>query len=333
VSGIGEAKFLIAATLFHVVALPGAAAIAPSPSNASAAIVGDDISEIDVDLDSALLPPRPDDREVDDVMPMDSDARVAAVDPRTQVADPRQPGSVDPATSDTDAGQLPYDPGEVVTAPENADGVDDEYARPPSYGDIHGRPGMPGIPGLPGEGPPTWAPGVLAPIGPYDRAPAPTKAPKRKYDKDAATRVVQDGLREKDRKLGLDFPGRGPIRNAFLGAVYSAGVPHVSSASFSLSVSPSGKVTNVSLLGFSGGSASSWKLVQSTAKGSLASVKLVMRSAFAKGANVGVSVRSLQKTPGGGTGREGATFSFDVADIGAKEQRVVTAFVNPQPVK
>ena len=140
-------------------------------------------------------------------------------------------------------------------------------------------------------------------------------------------------MRKQERKLGLDFPGRGPIRSAFVSAVYSGGVPHVSSANFALSVSPEGKVTAVSLLGFTGGSASSWRKVKQAAEAQLKSATLVMKSAFKKGANVGVIVRSNKRTPGGGTNREGATFSFDVTDIGAKDVRVVSAIVSPSPVK
>lgn len=334
-SGLGELKFLVAATIFHVVALPGAAAMAPEPHRISLGIQSAPPGEIAIDLDSALLPPRPDQRSVDRFpQPADPNA-VAYADPH----EPRAPNPFapdQPAPSETaspDDQRAPYDPGEVVTAPEGAEGVNDEYARPPTMGEMSAMPGVPGIPGMPGDGSWTWTPGALPPVAPIDGSAAPTQTPRRTYDKDAATRVVQDGIRAKESKLGLDFPGRGPIRSAFVSAVYSGGVPYLSSANFALSVSPGGKVTAVSLLGFSGGSASDWRRVKQSAHAQLKSTKLVMKSAFSKGANVSVSVKSSKKTPGGGTKREGATFSFDVTDIGAKETRVVTAFVNPQPVR
>jgi hypothetical protein len=163
--------------------------------------------------------------------------------------------------------------------------------------------------------------------------PAPTTAPERKYDREAATAVLQDGVREKQRKLGLDFPGRGPIRTAFVSAVYSSDAPYVCSANFAVSVDKGGKITAVSLLGYTGGSAATWSTVLSLAKGSLKSATLPMKSAFAKGANVGVTVRSIQRTPAGGTSRDGLKINFDPSDIGAKATRMVTASVNPQPVK
>lgn len=334
-TAIGELKFLAAATVFHLVALPGAAAIAPKPSSSFVAAKGQ-TGEIQIDVDTAILPPRPDDQVYDPTMPRAPDDAMAYADPR----DPALPRAFAPGqfpepsdTADPDAQQPPYDPGEVMTAAEGAEGVEDEYMRPPTMGELSGMPGVPGIPGMPGDGPWAPVPGALPPIGPIHDDPAPTKAPKRTYDKEAANRAVQDGMRKQESKLGLDFPGRGPIRAAFVSAVYSGGVPHVSSANFALSVSPAGKVTAVSLLGFTGGSASSWRKVKQAAEAQLKSATLVMKSAFKKGANVGVIVRSSKRTPGGGTNREGATFSFDVTDIGAKDIRVVSAIVSPSPVK
>ena len=201
---------------------------------------------------------------------------------------------------------------------------------PPSADDLYGtRP----IPGLPGSNP-AWrsVPGVL-PDSTSTALPAPTKAPERQYDRQAATKVIQDGIRAKERKLGLDFPGRGVISGAFTGAVYSSDAPYTCSASFAVAVSPKGTVTNVALLGFSGGDSATWKAVTKIAKGSLKSAKLPMKSAFAKGATVGVTVRSSVRTPSGGANRDGAKINFDVTDIGAKATRHVTAFVNPQPIK
>ena len=331
-TAIGELKFLAAATVFHLVALPGAAAIAPKQSASFVAAKGP-TGEIQIDVDTAILPPRPEDHVFDPRAPDDA---MAYADPR-EPSLPRTfaPGQL-PEPSDTaepEPETTPYDPGEVITAPDGAEGVEDEYMRPPTMSELSGLPGVPGIPGMPGDGPWAPVPGALPPVGPIHDDPAPTKAPKRTFDEQAANRAVQDGMRKKERKLGLDFPGRGPIRAAFVSAVYSGGVPHVSSANFALSVSPAGKVTAVSLLGFTGGSASSWRKVKQAAEAQLKSVTLVMKSAFKKGANVGVIVRSSKRTPGGGTNREGATFSFDVTDIGAKEIRVVSAIVSPSPVK
>ncbi|MEQ9323730.1 MAG: hypothetical protein RIF41_31495, partial [Polyangiaceae bacterium] len=308
-------------------------AIAPRPASSAVAAKGE-TGEIQIDVDTAILPPRPEDQVYDPTMPRAPDDAMAYADPR----DPSVPRTFSPGQfpepSDTaEPETAPYDPGEVITAPEGAEGIENDYMRPPTMGERSGMPGVPGIPGLPGDGPGAPVPGALPPVGRTPDNPAPTTAPTLSCYQLAASSAVQDGMRKQERKLGLDFPGRGPIRSAFVSAVYSGGVPHVSSANFALSVSPEGKVTAVSLLGFTGGSASSWRKVKQAAEAQLKSATLVMKSAFKKGANVGVIVRSNKRTPGGGTNREGATFSFDVTDIGAKDVRVVSAIVSPSPVK
>lgn len=325
-SGLGDARFLLAAIAFHVIALPVAAAIAPEVAPTRWFAGSAEPYEYDVDLDSALLPPEPDDR----VLPIGPPQHVIGAHrehtPRTPY-DPSIPPE-DRAHSDTDP--PPDDPGEILTADPDAPGVTDEYTRPPSAGELYGPPGLPAL----GGGNEVWRhyPGAL-PDSTSTALPAPTKAPARKYDKKAATKVLQDGVREKERKLGLDFPGRGPIRSAFVTAVYSSDAPYVCEASFSLSVDKSGKVTGVSLLGFSGGDSSTWNTVVQTAKGALASAKLPMKSAYEKGAVVGVTVRSIERTPAGGVQRDGLKINFDPSDIGAKATRMVTAHVNPQPVQ
>ena len=162
---------------------------------------------------------------------------------------------------------------------------------------------------------------------------APTRTKKRKYDPDAATKAVSDGVRAKDRKLGLDFPGRGPIRSAFVSATYGSDAPYECRAVFGVAVNPKGKVTSVKYVTHSGGTAGTWSSVAKTAFGQLKGAKLVMKSAFKKGATVQVVVVSKKKTPGGGTSRDGATINFDVADVGAKATRVVSASVVPIPVE
>ena len=120
-SFIGESKFLIGATVFHLVALPGAAAMAPAPSRPGMAVmVGP--SEISVDVDSALLPPDPEQPVPRDV-PLGPGDPLAYADPDAVAVrnyDPTRPirpgatprDDVEPATT------APYDPGEVITALE-----------------------------------------------------------------------------------------------------------------------------------------------------------------------------------------------------------------------
>lgn len=323
---LAEARFLLGALVLHAVAIPTAYALAPvwqpAASSARARILP---YEIDVDVNSALLPPQ--EAAPDPSLPYASDDSAPRPPPDQRAIDPNVPPTAN--TSQPDA-PPPVDPGEVLTANPDAAGVDDEYYRPPSAADLHGRPGLPGV----GPGNELWRryPGAIPDV-PRTALPAPTAAPEREYDRQAATRVLQDGVRQKEKELGLDFPGRGVIRNAFVGAVYSSDAPYVSNASFSLSVDKSGKITGVSLLGFSGGDAGTWKIVQQSAQGALSGARLTMKSAFSKGAVVGVSISSIIRTPTGGPERDGLTINFDPSDIGAKATRIVSAHVNPQPVR
>jgi hypothetical protein len=322
----GETKFLLGAMLLHLVAIPGAYALAPAwQPGAWTYSVSAKPYELDVDVDDALLPPE----DSTQALPLAQRHQATHVQRRRQHDPTRPRAPIDPANPPVDP--PPNDAGDILDANPDAPGtVNDEYTRPPSAGDIWGPPGVPGL----GPGHEVWRDYAGAiPDTPSTALPAPTAAPERTYDRQAATKVLQDGIRAKDRKLGLDFPGRGVIRSAFVGAVYSSDAPYVSSANFSLSVDKGGKVTNVSLLGFSGGSAGTWKTVQNTAKGSLSGARLPMKSAFAKGAVIGVTVRSIVRTPTGGTKREGLKISFDPSDIGAKATRMVSAHVNPQPIK
>ncbi len=325
---LGDARFLLAALAFHAIALPVAAAIAPEAAPSRWFVAGQaEPYEYDVDLDSALLPPEPEER----LLPIGPPQHVIGAHRERVPRAPYDPNVLPPdSTSHPDAEPPPHDPGEVLTAEPDAPGVTDEYLRPPSAGELYGPPGLPAL----GGGNELWRhyPGAL-PDSTATALPAPTKAPTRQYDKKAATKVLQDGVREKERKLGLDFPGRGPIRSAFVTAVYSSDAPFVCEASFSVSVDKSGKVTGISLLGFSGGDSATWNGVVKIAKGALASAKLPMKSAFEKGAIVGVTVRSIERTPTGGVERDGLKINFDPSDIGAKATRVVTAHVNPQPVQ
>ena len=90
-SAIGELKFLAAATVFHLVALPGAAAIAPRPASSAVAAKGE-TGEIQIDVDTAILPPRPEDQVYDPTMPRAPDDAMAYADPR----DPSVPRTFSP---------------------------------------------------------------------------------------------------------------------------------------------------------------------------------------------------------------------------------------------
>jgi len=220
---------------------------------------------------------------------------------------------------------LPEDP----TDPSDPD-MPSEYYQPPSLDELNGATGMP--PGMGGQR--LWQryPGAL-PDDPMQMLPAPTQAPKRKVDRKRATKVLRDGMRSKDRKLGLDFPGASAIASVIRGAVRASDAPFDCSGSFSVAVGPSGRVTRVVLNGYQGGTASTWQAVQKSVKAQLAGRTFALKTAYAKGAIVGVTVRSQMKMPGGGTGRDGATLSFDVTDVKARPTRVVSVGVSARPVE
>jgi hypothetical protein len=322
---------LVAAGIVHF-SLPVGAAIAPeAQARRWVTVKRAGPSEVHVDLDSAFLPPprnfRVDQDGVALGMPNADPAAPSNphFDPTRPATpnrhNPREPSDEEPSEDTVLSGEGPSD--------NDTFNPDDEFNNPPGVGMPWGTPGL--DPGLP-----IWLyPGSdFSPDadGGGDN-PAPTKTKKRKYDADAPTAAVQDEIRKKDAKLGLDFPGRGPIRSAFVSATYSSDSPYDASAVFALSVNPDGKVTSVSYVNHTGGKASTWRRVGRVAHKALKGTKLVMKSAFAKGASVTVIITSKKVSPGGGTSRDGATIHFDTSDIGAKDTRVVSAAVAPSPVK
>jgi hypothetical protein len=316
-----ERRFLAAAIVLHF-SIPVAAAVAPRPAHTGwLTAKASTPSEIDVDIDTAMLPE------------MDQDAPVGmpqpAIGPRMDPQTPRRM-PVPVLTGDPPPDAPPGDPDNTfiqppADAPFNPDGPGGEYYQPPAAGDVN----------TPGYGNPAnnYGYGVPLPDDTGSGDPAPTTAPKRQYDPEQATKAIQQGITEKDRKLGLDFPGRGPVKKAFEGALYASDAPYDCQGSFTVKVNAKGKITDVSLNGFSGGSAETWQQVRRSAKATLASATLPMKSAFAKGAILGVVVRSQVKAAGGGTARDGLQLSFDVADAVAHEVRVVSSSVAVKPVE
>lgn len=325
---LSEMKFLVIAGLLHL-ALPVAAAVVPRPARPIAPYVEMAPVQRVVDIDVSTSLPLPAQRPeaptpTDPAEPTDDTREPTAAGP----SEPnKQPNSVPPAEKITPEAATSAAASASEAPPGTGKGTSD-IDRPPSIG----MPGGGGIlPGMPGS--PVWrsVPGSL-PDKPVARA-APTSAPKRSYDKRAATKIIQKGLRKKDRKLGLDFPGASAIAAVLRNAVRSADTPYTCSGSFSVMVSGAGKVRSVSLNGFSGGESGTWQHVRKSALAALAGKTFALKSAFKKGAIVSVTVRSSVKKPGGGTARKGATLSFDVTDIGAKPVRVVSVGFSAVPVK
>jgi hypothetical protein len=313
-----------------VVGVPVAYAIAPDPPRLERVRRLRTPSEIDVEIDDAHRVKQRSDRfRMDQAHGPALGMRGSRL-PHNPNYDPNLPPSMYRGRVNPNA-----EPGEAVLHAPDGMPTDNDTFNPD--GSMGNAPGAGVAWGLPGVDPdlPYWAlpgaPGIFTDGA--DGPAAPTRTKPRKYDPDAATKAVADGVRAKDRKLGLDFPGRGPIRSAFVGATYGSDAPYESRAVFGLSVNPKGKVTSVKYHTHTGGTAGTWRGVAKAAHGQLKGAKLVMKSAFKKGATVTVIITSIKKTPGGGASRDGATINFDVADIGAKATRIVSAAVVPTPVK
>jgi hypothetical protein len=317
---VPEGLFLAAAALLHV-SIPVAAEVAPTPMFVAFFLAKSSSRtlEIDVDVNTAELPYYQD--PAIQALPMNDPRRIARNDRRAydrRFAYVPNPNDPPPSEDFSEA------PAELVSPDSTAD----DYGRPPTREEMDGLAGVPGFGGrqawqYPGGVPPDDA-----------RSPgAPTKTPRRTFDPDRGTKILDSGVRAKDSRLGLDFPGGSVIKSAIADSVRASDAPYVSSGSFAVSVNPQGRVTKVTLVSFSGGESSVWQAIAKSAQARLAGRTLPMKSSFAKGAMVAVQVRSDQKRPGGGTSRDGATFSFDVTDIDSRPVRVVTSSASATPVK
>ncbi|MBW2528847.1 MAG: hypothetical protein JRI23_32020 [Deltaproteobacteria bacterium] len=216
-------------------------------------------------------------------------------------------------------------PPEVVMAPDGETPTTSDYDAPPSTGDYTGTWGWPG-------GPRSWA---LAPGGipnmPSEAAPT-RPQPRREVDSDVAGKVVNRALRAKDRTLGLDLPAAAAIAAVVGGAVRAAETPPECVARVAVALGGDGRVQNVNLLSYSGGGTGAWQQVVRSVRAQLASRTFAMKSAFAKGAVVTITVRSRMRMPSGSGSREGLGLSFDPSNIGARPKRLVTTGVHVQAV-
>ena len=313
-----EAHFFAAAFVLHL-ALPVAAYIAPSDTGGPLALLPrSQPQEFDVDVDNLPPPPRP----VDENLPIDPQNLPSGdADPDTAQAPAAPPRSLVPPKpgADADPNDGAADPNAVLTAPDgagdNGNTVPDEYGYAPSASDVDG-------PGGPGTGP-LWARPGMVPGEGTGRPGAPTRTPQRKHDPHAGTKALREAMLKEDRKLGLDLPAVGAIAGVIRDAVRASETPYECTASLTVTLSGSGNVTSVSLNSFSGGSPGVWQTVRRTVLAQLKARSFLMKSAYAKGAIIGYGINSAKKSPGGGTGRDGLTLKFDVADIGARATRSV----------
>ncbi|MBW2526924.1 MAG: hypothetical protein JRI23_22270 [Deltaproteobacteria bacterium] len=271
----------------------------------------------------------------------------ALVEPGALVApgDPRDPGSgLTPGDADPGAG--PAVP--PAAGSPSADG----YGPPPLVGLVPGA-----------GGPSLWSlPGIMPP----DHAPAaPTTIPRRRYDRDAAGKVLRSELRRRDAELGMLPPAATAAASALRVAVRSH-TPAVSNGTFQARFDASGRIVSLQVLSFSAGNVQQWQRAARQARASLAGQTFAMRGDFARGALVTVHTRSVMQYPSG-NGRKpvkkrpedpsawpftpkdppaGRSFRTppwgpppdealargDVSDIGARKHRVVYASAEAQPL-
>ncbi len=322
-SARAEWTFLAVAVVLHVGAL-GAARTFPGLNPLSLERPLAEPIEVELpDLPAATLRPRESALPNTEATPRSTD------DPqRPPDASPRNPGAQrpdsavnsEPASGNPDA----TDPGPQMTA----NGGDSDWGAP---GD-----GPWTAPGL-GKGAPIYnTAGMMADMG---KAPAaPTAAPKAAaIDPRLPSDLINDAILKKDHELGLDLPAAGTVASALRSATLGSEAPGDARAQFVVSLGPGGKVLGVKFVSASAGSADTWARIAQAAKASLSAQKLALTERYAKGANITVNVLSKMQMPSGAKVDGGIELSltqhFDVADIGAKPVRVVSASANPTPVK
>lgn len=310
-----DQKFLVAAFVLHL-ALPVAAAMAPDPHWRRAALPRAVPQSVEIDVEATS------DAE---------DKPESEEPPAPDTASAERPAVADASTDS----ERPIERREPEEVTRGAEASPDRFPSPdgPPSGDPMGRPPSLYEVGGPGTGGLGTLPFGVLPTDRSGRNPAPTETHKRTYEVDAAQRSIDRGLRVKDAQLGLDFPAASAIAAVLREAVRAGETPFECQGSFTVTVSASGRVTAISLGGYAGGDPATWQIVRKHALAQLSSRVFEMKSSFSRGALVGVTVRSEQKMPGGGVGRQGASLSFDVADVGAKPMRVVSMSFTARPLE
>lgn len=287
-----------------------------------------EVELVDVDIEKEVIPEQPE-PEIEPEDDLDPNMQAAAIVDPTVMPERRRDrrrsaaatgGTGDPSSdSATGTGDLVDDP--------NGQGPGEEWSQ-----DDGG-----------------WAPPGTGPNGPIYKDPslfeihqagpaAPTKAPKgKKADRNVANRVLKDELRKQDKQLGLDLPAAGTVASLFRAAVLASDTPANARASFAVALGPGGQVKSVKYISSSAGSASQWEAIAANVKAALNARKLALTGDYAKGANISIAVQSKMTMPSGAkvdAGLEASlTQKFDVADIGAKPVRTVTASHSASPVE
>ncbi|MFO0554231.1 MAG: hypothetical protein U0271_37975 [Polyangiaceae bacterium] len=332
------APFIIGAVLLHAGGFIGASQLPIRTFDAASYTQRGSSLDVEIDLDRPPSPERPQvirdrapdqgpvnpDTPRDETHPEAQPDRVATIDGRpnssspgsTTTTTPGEPGSGNPNASN----------GGVLTG--NGEPGGDDWSAPGGDGSQPGLPGTVGAPKI------AWSDLGVSSAAP----PAPTSAPKAaQVSRDKANDVIGAAVRSKDSEYGLDFPAAGTIASIFRSTVQGSEAPGDARATFQVVLGPGGKVQTVKVVSSAGGGEGLWSSIAKTAQASIASNKFNMPSGFEKGAVVVVNVQSKMKMPSGADVDAGLKLSltqtFDVADIGARPVRVVSAQASASPVK
>ncbi len=313
---MSEARFLIFAAVLHG-ALPVAAFVAP------AQVIDAPFAPLEVAVEVEVEPTKAPAVEVEPprVEPPLPSKEARSETPSAARTETR-PGNVEPGPIPSGAPTVEPQATSAPVAPTAPPIGTSEYDGPPPavpMGPVAGG----GIPGLTG---PAWGtvPGVIPDMG--RPPPAPTTSPQTKVDPKIATKVINEVLKEGNKALGLDLPGSGSVASAVRNAVFAANTPAESRATFSVQVSPAGKITSVRVTSSSGGSPDAWAAAAKMAAATLAAQMLAMNATYAKGATIYVTAHSTTTLPDGSKSaveRKGLGGSFDVTSAGAHLQHVV----------
>jgi len=278
------------------------------------------IQAIEIEVERRIEPPGA--TRTDDVRPLPQQRKrspLRTFDDRRAPSDPRALVTEDDPDETTDAPSEPDEGWSLAVPGADALAGDGGLGSPFAFGTapIYAAPGM--MPLI--EGP----------------APAPTTVRKRAVDRDIATKVLTGAQKARDKALGLDLPAAGTVAAAVKNATYSSAVGGTAAATIAVQIGPSGAVRSVRVAGAQGGSAAAWAGVASATRAALAGQQLAMIGAYKKGALVVVHVQSRMQSPSGkkvdSEGPSlGTSFTFDVADIGARPKRVVSTSFSTQPL-
>lgn len=313
-------KALLAATVLHGALFGALSARAQRPAAEALTPVALDAIELSIEVDVSAPSERVASPEAQpDSPPADAaPPAAAAVDPG-RLTDRLHASQLPPPTAPTGT--------EVAPAPV-ASAALSPFA-PSPFGDAPGEaPGDRGRQAVAGlmRGGGSW---LLAPGS--GAAPAPVEAtgrgPRRDDDPDKGGRLLRESLDRANAARGLGFGG--PVVGAAQTAVHAPGAPSQGKASFEVVTDATGAIVSITPRGAATGG--DWGPVLAALRAQLAGRKLRVPEG-ANGVAVVVQVEAKQQMPSGkgeGSGPVHMTGpvsgEFDVADIGAKVARVVSA--------